>query len=69
MRIENDWHLMIWFRLAVLQLHIQPDAFWDMPLRDWLWLCRKSSKVSISEQDLTALMAQFPDEGRDDEHK
>lgn len=58
---NQQWPLMAWFRLAVLQLHIQPENFWDMPLRDWLWLCRKTSKPSFLEQELEVLMAQFPD--------
>lgn len=61
----QNWPIEAWFRLAVLHCHISPDAFWNMPLRDWLWLCQLSSNTKFSQAKLTDLMAQFPDEKGD----
>ncbi len=59
---QEDWPLEAWFRLAVLHLHISPHDFWDMSVRDWLWLCRRSQKTQFSQQDFDDLFSQFPDE-------
>lgn len=58
----SNWPFEAWLRLAVLHMKISPESFWDMPVRDWFWLCRVSQKQSVSWDDFQGLFEQFPDE-------
>ena len=61
-KTSQNWPFDIWFRLAVLHMHISPDDFWNMNVRDWFILCQPPEVVQFSKLDLTELMQAFPDE-------
>lgn len=58
---EQNWPFDVWLRLAVLHMHISPNDFWDMNLRDWFALCRRQNPVQFSQLDLENMMQTFPD--------
>jgi hypothetical protein len=57
----QDWPFEKWLRLAIIHLKLSPEDFWNMPVRDWFWLCRKSEKTAVSLDDFQELFQQFPD--------
>jgi hypothetical protein len=59
---RNDWPFEDWFRLAVLNMNMAPQDFWNLPARDWFWLCRKRDVAAIDETSFQALFEAFPDE-------
>jgi uncharacterized phage protein (TIGR02216 family) len=48
-------------RLAV-SLHIPPDAFWRLSLREWRALTATPAAPVLTRPTLDALIARFPDE-------
>ena len=56
-----DWPFKFWFRLAVLQMSLTPETFWNMDVIDWLTLCKKDEGEAMSPADFDALIKQFPD--------
>lgn len=58
----HKWPFQAWLRLAVLHMKLSPDAFWDMPVRDWLWLCQNRDEAPLTAHDFTPLFEAFPDE-------
>lgn len=59
---EQDWPFDIWLRLAVMHMHLSPQDFWDMNLRDWFVLCHRQETAQFSQLDLIGLMQIFPDQ-------
>lgn len=57
----SNWPFQIWLRLAVLQMDLTPDNFWNMDVIDWLTLCKKDESKALSLTDFRALQDQFPD--------
>lgn len=57
----QNWPFEKWLRLAVIHLKLSPEEFWDMPLRDWFWLCKKTENAVLSRDDFQSLFEQFPD--------
>jgi hypothetical protein len=59
---SSDWPFQTWFRLAVLQMNIAPQDFWNMALRDWFWLCRAGQSNALTRESFDSLFEQFPDD-------
>jgi len=59
---EQSWPFDIWLRLVVLHMHLSPQDFWDMSVRDWFALCHRNTPTQFSQMNLTSLMQAFPDE-------
>jgi len=57
----ETWPFQKWLKLAVVHMKISPEEFWDMPVRDWFWLCQTSQNKAISLDDFQSLFEQFPD--------
>lgn len=55
------WPFETWLRLAVIQMGLTPETFWEMDVIDWLTLCKKEMKSVLSLADFEALQKQFPD--------
>jgi len=55
------WPFETWLRLAVLQMGFTPDTFWETDVIDWLVLCKKAKKPTMSLSDFETLQKQFPD--------
>lgn len=55
--MTSDWGR--WMR-AALAMGIAPEAFWRLSWREWRLLADASPQV-LPRDDLTALMARFPD--------
>ena len=51
-----------WFRHAVLNLRLTPDAFWALSWREWRMLTHSPTPAPLNRADLTNLMQQFPDD-------
>ena len=56
-----------WLRLAVIRFGLSPDAFWEMPLRDWLSLLDGRNSRGFKQEDILELLKHFPDEGDQNE--
>lgn len=59
---DTNWPFKPWFRLAVTQLNIAPDVFWNMAVRDWLWVCAADSKHALSLENFHSLFEDYPDD-------
>jgi len=59
---SQKWPFEKWLRLAVIHLKLSPEDFWNMPVRDWFWLCRNAQNTPVSLDDFQSLFEQFPDE-------
>jgi len=57
----QTWPFDIWLRLAVLHMHLSPQEFWEMSVRDWFALCHRAVPAQFSKIDLKDLMDDFPD--------
>ncbi len=63
----SNWPFEIWLRLAVLQMGLAPETFWEMDVRDWLTLCKREEGKALSPADFEALQKLFPDKGVTDD--
>jgi len=65
----EGWPFEAWHCIAIRRFHLQPDAFWDMPLRDWLALLEGIKPRGLDRQILDDLIQLYPDEGAENECK
>ena len=63
-----SWPFERWHQVAIRRFNLQPDAFWNMPLRDWLGLLEGVKPQGFDCQKLDDLIDLYPDEGDGDEH-
>ena len=59
----GQWPFERWQQIAIRRFNLAPDAFWDMPLRDWLGLLEGVKPQGCNRQTLDDLLNLFPDEG------
>ncbi len=58
---NQDWPFDTWLRLAVLHMHMSPQDFWNISVRDWFALCHRQEAKQFSQINLAKLMQDFPD--------
>ena len=63
-----NWPFEHWHQIAIRRFSLQPDTFWDMPLRDWLSLIEGVRSQGFDRQTLDDLIKIFPDEDKTDGH-
>ena len=63
-----NWPFEHWHQIAIRRFNLQPDTFWDMPLRDWLSLIEGVRSQCFDRQTLDDLIKIFPDEDKTDGH-
>jgi hypothetical protein len=63
-----SWPFESWHHIAIRRFNLNPDAFWDMPLRDWLGLLEGVKPQSFDRKILDDLLQIYPDEGGENEH-
>ena len=63
-----NWPFEYWHQIAIRRFNLQPDTFWDMPLRDWLSLIEGVRSQGFDRQTLDDLIKIFPDEDKTDGH-
>ena len=63
-----SWPFERWHQIAIRRFNLQPDAFWDMPLRDWLGLIEGAKPQGFDRQKLDDLLHLYPDKGDENEH-
>lgn len=52
---ETDWPFEPWLKIAVMQLGLSPEAFWEMSVMDWFALTKKSAPRAMTKADLIKL--------------
>lgn len=52
---EIDWPYEAWLKIAVMQLGLSPQDFWQMSVMDWFALTKASSPRVMSKADLIKL--------------
>ncbi len=55
----SDWAALL--RLAAVRLHIAPEAFWRLSVKEWAALTAAPPSMALGRRDLDALMAAHPD--------
>ena len=63
-----SWSFEAWHQIAIRRFNLQPDVFWDMPLRDWISLIEGVKPQGFNRQQLDDLIQLHPDEGDKNEH-
>ena len=56
-----NWPFDNWLRLAVKRYGLSPNAFWEMPVREWLVLIKDIQNPSLDRARLDQLIQEFPD--------
>lgn len=57
----TEWPFSNWHKLALRQFGLTPEAFWTMPLCDWLSLLAPENHA-LDRGTLNGLMKDYPDE-------
>lgn len=52
---ETDWPFEVWLKIAVMQLGLSPQDFWQMSVMDWFALTKASYPLAMSKADLIKL--------------
>jgi len=52
---ETDWPFEAWLKIAVMQLGLSPQDFWQMSVMDWFALTKPSFPRAMSKADLIKL--------------
>ena len=55
MKNETNWPFEVWLKIAVMQLGISPQNFWDMSLTDWFAITKTSAPKRMRKSDLIKL--------------
>ncbi len=56
---DRPWPFDIWQKIAVTQLGISPQDFWQISLRDWFAITKTSAPGPMTRQDLIQLEDQY----------
>ena len=51
----QEWPFEAWLKIAVLQLGLSPQAFWEISLCDWFALSKSSVTQAMRKADLIKL--------------
>lgn len=52
---SKNWPFEAWLKIAVCQLGLTPQAFWEMSLTDWFSLTQSGAAQAMSKADLIKL--------------
>ena len=52
---NENWPFEVWLKIAVLQLGLSAEAFWNMSLMDWFALTRHTAPSAMRKEDLIKL--------------
>lgn len=63
----ENWPFDHWHQIAIRRFNLQPNAFWEMPLRDWLALMNGIKRPGFDRASLTELLKLYPDTGGENE--